>query len=36
VALLASRGREHGAQQVGFVVMAIILLLVVLFAIPDA
>jgi hypothetical protein len=36
VALLASRGRQHGAQQMGFVVMAIILLLVVLFAIPDA
>ncbi len=35
VALLASRGRGHRIQQVGFSMMAVILLLVVLFAIPD-
>jgi hypothetical protein len=35
VALIASRGHGHFAQRVGFVVMASILLLVVLFAIPN-
>ncbi len=35
VALIASHGRGHFVQRVGFVVMASILLLVVLFAIPD-
>ena len=35
VALLASRGRGHLAQRAGFAVIAALLLLVVLFAIPD-
>lgn len=35
VALTASRGRGHFVQQAGFVIIAILLLLVVLFAIPD-
>ncbi len=35
VALLASRGRGHLVQRVGFVAIASLLLLVVLFAIPD-
>ncbi len=35
VALLAARGRSHFFQSIGFSLMAILLLLVVLFAIPD-
>jgi len=35
VALIASRGRRHFVQRIGFVVIAVLLLLVVLFAIPD-
>ncbi len=35
VALLVSRGREHLWQRIGFVAIAVLSLLVVLFAIPD-
>lgn len=35
VALIASRGREHLLQRVGFLLISLILLLVVLFAIPN-
>ncbi len=35
VALIASRGRGHFVQRIGFVIMAVLLLLVVMFAIPD-
>jgi len=35
VALIACRGQGHLLRQIGFVIMAVLLLLVVLFAIPD-